>query len=146
MKVLFNGLPTKIDVDKIIDRYGVPAEGQLIPYQDIADLISVRVDTGRFRTVTTAWRKRLFREYNVLVNVKTGEGFYRANDTDRVETASHKVTSGKKSIMKGSVIASTTDKTRLDDETRKVCDHLSVLPARLRLMELVSAKPLPAME
>lgn len=142
-KVFFGGLPTDLDVKKLIEVIGIPEESTVISYEKIGDVIGELPRTNRYMAITTAWRKKLFREHNVLMDTRRGEGFYRATPKDRVSVASDKAHMGKRAIIRASTIAGTTEKTKLDEETRKICDHLSMLPGRLRLAELVSPKALP---
>lgn len=72
-KLYFGGIPTKIDVDKLMALELQP--GAALPYADVEALIQVERGTNRFRTVTDAWRKRLFRE-KLIQSSAYGETFH----------------------------------------------------------------------
>jgi hypothetical protein len=61
MAVFFGGVPTKREVDLLLERVDA-SPGNAVSYSDVARLIEVKANTSRFRTVTNVWRRRLFRE------------------------------------------------------------------------------------
>lgn len=121
-KTYFGGLPTDVDVRALRDKFGVPAEGQPIPYADVAESIHVGVNTNRFRTVTSAWRRSLWREHG-LVTVGYMGAFIVAPPAKRVDVASGKLTEAVRRARKAFEIASGTDASRLTTEQRAKNDH-----------------------
>lgn len=61
MALFFGGVPTSPDVDKLIKEFDA-APGSQISYEQVEQCIGVSIKEFRFRTVTNAWRKRVFRE------------------------------------------------------------------------------------
>ena len=70
-KLLFGGVPTGPEVDRLMAGIAIEA-GVRIPYEKVEELTGVRVNEHRFRTVTTAWRKRVFREKALEVKAEGG--------------------------------------------------------------------------
>ena len=71
-KLFFSGVPTKMDVDKLVETFK-PEAGQRISYDDIAAVINVAPKTSRFRTVTNAWRSRVFKNNGLQMVAEGGE-------------------------------------------------------------------------
>lgn len=140
-KVFFRGIPTKIDVEKLLNRYGVPKEGFTVEKKAIAETLELDVKSHRFGTVLTAWRNRLFREHNILM-VSIGEGVLKAASPDeRVDYSSRKVSSGRRAIGKAIVVAYATDANRLTDESAKTRASICAMnEAKLRLAAGVQPK------
>lgn len=140
----FGGIPTKIDVDRLMELIAKFKEGDLVPYPDIESSIGEKRTTHRFRSVVTAWRKRLMKEKNFLLIAITNEGYKIALPDERMTFSAAQAFQGRKKIMRGSAVAAATDETRLSPEHKKLREHLQTLPARLRLAELTAPKPLTA--
>ena len=118
--VYFKGIPTKVDVDRLVVKYGVPEEGTEISLREIAEVLAIEELSFRFKTVVSAWRRLLFRTHNVLM-VGTGERTLVCADPEtRVKTAVGKITHGRKSIGRGVVIAYQTDALRLTKDSKSV--------------------------
>lgn len=87
MALFKGGLPTGMDVDKLMRAFNIEP-GVQIAYGDIEKLLGISASDHRFRTVTNAWRKRVFRE-KLIQSVGEG-GFIRfltadeAHDRGRV--------------------------------------------------------------
>lgn len=73
MGIFKAGIPTGMDVRKLIETFVVEA-GTVVTYEQVAAAIGVEERTGRFRTVTTAWRKRVFAD-KLLRSIAEGGTF-----------------------------------------------------------------------
>ncbi len=137
----FRGVPTKPDVDMLVRKYGVPAEGTVIGFVDIADCIGVPVDSSRFRTVVHSWRRLLIREHNVLLVAEGDKTFKAANPEERMRYASGKIAGGRKAIGRAIVVAHGTDAKRLTEASQKVRASIcSMNETKMRLMLGVQPK------
>lgn len=139
-KLYFGGIPTKVDVDKLIEEFKNYKEGDLIPYESIEETISEKRKSFRWASVVTAWRKRLYRENNMLLIAEANKGFLIANPEERITHCAGMVNQGKRKIFRGASIASATEANRLSEDGQKKRDHLRMLPARLKLAEQVAPK------
>lgn len=74
MALFKGGIPTGMDVDKLLKEFDV-RPGTQISYESIEQSLGIKRAESRFRTVTTAWRKRLFRE-RLIQSVAEG-GYFR---------------------------------------------------------------------
>lgn len=138
-KLFFGGIPTKPEVDKLMGLLDGKPEGYVLPWKDIDDVIGEH-GTNRARTVIIALKRRMHTERNILLVAVKGEGYRIADPQERVQVSSGMVTAGKRRIVKGAVIAASTDTATLNDEQRKTRDLVMSIPARLRLAELTSPK------
>lgn len=134
----FRGIPTKIEVDKLTEVYGVPNEGDCISFKDAAAAVGLSPDGNRFRTVFRTWRRMLFRQHNML-SVGTGDGRIRfANPTERIDYATRKVKQGRKAIGLAIFVAHGTDAKRLNADNAKVREQLLALnESKMRLASTV---------
>ena len=69
-----NVRPTKIDVDKLIARFGVPQENETILWSEIIETTGLEKQEYRFGTVLTAWRKHLEQNHDIILYPVPGVG------------------------------------------------------------------------
>lgn len=82
-KMFFGGIPTEPDVKRLLAAFPEIVPDALIPYESVEKVLGTTRPTGRFRTITTAWRKRLEREQNFILVAVAGQGFRRLTEQDR---------------------------------------------------------------
>lgn len=138
--VFLGGVPTKPDVDKLRETYGVPDENTGIPYAAIENLIGCKKGSFRFQTVVNAWRKSLVREHHVVLSPDRGIGLIRLTENGKAELAVSTESKGFRAIRKASVIANITVRSKLSEENRTAIDHLNHRNAALRLAMATAAK------
>lgn len=71
------GLPTKPDVDLLLQTWPKPSIGDRFEYETVAKLLGVPATSVRFRTVTNNWRNRM-RELGFVIECEAGAAFYVA--------------------------------------------------------------------
>lgn len=141
--VFFGGLPTDIDVRTLREHFGVPAEGALMSFETVAALIKTPLGSPRFRTVTTAWRKALEREHNIIIVVRQAQ-FVAAKPGDRIDLGSRKLRTGARAFRRAHIVVEGTDRTRLTEAERKQADHVSMTTATaMQAARLAARKPQP---
>lgn len=134
------GVPTKPDVDKLREKFGVPKEGQVVEFSEIEETIGVHRRSPRFNTVVQSWRKALDREHNVVFGPERGVGLVCLPPDDRIELAVHKRKVGVRMIGRAGRFASFTDKARLTPENKRAADHMERSVAAIKLALATSAK------
>lgn len=77
------GLPTDIDVKRLLEAFPSISPGFVITYTEVSLVIGVTHGSTRFRTVTNAWRKRLLRVDNFVLEAIAGQGFRRRTELER---------------------------------------------------------------
>jgi len=142
---IVRGVPTQPAVDRLMDCFGVPDEGDTIAWETLEGALGLGRDTCRFRTVVDAWRGKLFREHDVfLVAVGGGGGLLVAPPNRRIDAAARKVEQGRRAIERGILIATSTDRVRLEDGRRAAAANIASLSgAVFRLHARADRAPLP---
>lgn len=141
-QVGYFGRTTQPDVESIIK--AVPVEkmqpGFFIEYLIVEGLIKEPVGSSRFRTVTNAWRKKLWNENKILVGVVPKLGFQVMNNEQRVSHSSRKLTSGLRGIGRGVRVAESTPDENLTEESKRKRTHIIHLGGMLRTTAAVEGR------
>jgi hypothetical protein len=141
-KTIFGGgIPTEPDVRKLMDAFGVPIEGALFSHESISRIIECHPKSHRYRSVTTAWRKKLEHEHNVVLIAERGYGLKAATPDDRVEHGHGKLRSGQRITRRAYRVIGTTDLSRATPANRKQAERdLSVAKAIMTAARIESRK------
>lgn len=85
MSMFFGGVPTEPDVLKLLEAFPVIEPGQTIPYAEIEKILGIdrQVKMSRFRTVLTAWIKKVKVEKNFVLRTVRMTGIQRLTEVDR---------------------------------------------------------------
>lgn len=116
------GVPTAPDVRRLVEAFGVPEEGALIPYTEIEKVLGYERKSCRGNTVLWTWRRQLLREHNVMMGTRP-EGLVALTPAERVSVGKTKIGHGLRGVRRGSVLLETTDRARLSPELRNEVDH-----------------------
>ncbi len=139
-KLFFGGIPTKPEVDALIALLDGKKEGELVSKTEIEDAIGCEIRSSRGGGIVAAWKRRAFRERNIFLVAAPREGYRVADPSERVASSASLIAAGRRRIVRAAVVAETTDHARLDEEGRKLREHIKTIPARLRLAELCAPK------
>jgi hypothetical protein len=137
----FSGIPTAVDIEKLVARYGVPAEGEVIPFAEAAEVVGHPKESFRFKTVFAKWRKKLFLEHNVYFHAPR-DGTVKASDpSQRITISAQMIKSSRKKERFAKVLSFQTDERRLNKEEQEVRRNIVDMNAgRLLLHSLLSQK------
>ncbi len=138
------GIPTKLDVDKLLETFTQPKENDVIMWSEIEDVTGLRKGQYRFNTVVNAWRTALERDFDILLYAIPGEGLAVADANTKIDLASRKIElndKGKKKWVERTfrVKASNLDEVRRDTQSR----ILTAYGAMLKLTAATAPKRLP---
>ena len=122
-KLFFAGIPTEPDVKRLEETFGVPEEGKLISWDSIAEAIRENRNGHRFRTVVGAWRRKLHRGHNVVMDAVAGEGIVAVDPAQRVGLGARRMDHGFRAIRRAGTVLEGTDRSRLDGEQKSALDH-----------------------
>ena len=75
------GHPTGPEVQMLINKFGQPAEGTKISYEQISQIIHHPKGSLRYNTVTGAWRNEMFRSYNIKIGCERDRKSTRLNSS-----------------------------------------------------------------
>lgn len=137
------GIPTEPDVKAIEDAVGVPAVGSVVTYETLEKILRIDRGAPRFKTVVSAWRKRLFRDLNILIGAVSGTGLQVLDGHGRATASGGIFKHGLRRIARAGVIAERTETEGLNAEDRRTIDHVRGSAAALRLLAATKAKELP---
>ena len=141
IKGLFlGGVPTGSDVDRLMREIGTPTPGELIPYDRITGVIGGDRKSSRWGSITDAWRRRLDREFNILLEAVANQGFMALTNSGRVNHASGRYKRGLRQVARAAVVAARTDRKGLTQEERAAADHLEKVGATIRTHAATAAR------
>ena len=141
------GIPTKLDVDKLLETFTQPKENDVITWSEIEEATGLKRGQCRFNTVVNAWRTALERDFDILLYAIPGEGLAVADANTKIDLASRKIElndRGKKKWVERTfrVKASNLDEVRRDTQSR----ILTAYGAMLKLTAATAPKRLPIPE
>lgn len=137
-------IPTKLDVDKLMTKFGVPRSDTFIAWDELAEAAGLERNTYRFQTVVSAWRRTLEQEYDTVLFAVPGQGLQVADSNTRIDLAARKVQLGERQKARWVEIAFKTDARRLDSARRDTQARLMAAHgAFLKLHMATAPKPLP---
>lgn len=137
-RIFLGGVPTAADVRALVELYGVPEEGTLIPYADVEELIHCDYRSHRFATVTARWRRQMKKDHNIAIGVEAKQFKVLAPD-ERVTVGKDRTRIALRGIRRSVELVETTDKERLSPEMRAEADHLLRCSGALLLAARVEA-------
>lgn len=116
------GTPTRPAVERITEALGDLAIGDVIPYARISEIIGIEPTVYRWKTVTNAWRKKVWHENNLVIACEN-ETFIVYDDSQRLTYGVKRVASGVKAVRKGAAVIAGCNTPKLTAEEQKVQQH-----------------------
>ena len=142
MTTIVRGIPTAPDVEKLVGAFPSLKEGDVVTYSDIENIIEKEKGTNRFNSVTFAWRKRLFRESNLVLDSIPNEGYKVLPPSERVGFSGRKFVGGLRTMGRAAAVAGMTERNKLSSEQIKTLDHIVRTTASLKLTAKLEAQKL----
>lgn len=124
-KLYFGGIPTEPDVRKLMESYPVDGmkPGDLIGYEEIGTVIMEKVRSSRWKSVTTAWRKKLEDESKILLKcISDKMAFKVLNDDEKADERNKKQVEAGRKARKSLKIHLIIDKQGLSDKNKAEYD------------------------
>lgn len=122
-KFFFGGIPTDIEVQKLVTHFGKPEHG-VIDYVDIEVVIGLAWRAPRFKSVLTKWRRILFRELNIDTEMAAGKGMRVLAPGERIDASHRDMRSAVRKTHKGFLRISSVPTEQLTEIERKKYDHM----------------------
>ena len=88
-----DGMPTGPDVEKLLKAFPELSQGDRIDYQSVEKIVKIEQGNGRWRSITVAWRRRLKRDSDIIIECDAGNAFYVAT-ANQVSSSIHGVLMG----------------------------------------------------
>ena len=143
MSFIVSGIPTEPDVNRLLETFKVPEAGTVIKHSDVSAIINIKPDHHRYRVVTNAWRKKLYRDHNIILGPVKSIGFKSLAPDDRAGFIGSKYKSGIRQVKRSHSVAVRTDLTGMTPESKRVVNHVKHTAAALVLADATAAKQLP---
>lgn len=140
------GIPTDADIAILREKFGLPKEEQVIAWEAIEETLKIKRTEHRFRTVTGRWRRQLDREHNIHMRAIAGVGLEVLWPDELTHHQSEKINNQLRGVGRAVRVVERIDRTRLNDESRRVADHLITAGHAVRLAAVTAAKKLPPID
>lgn len=147
-KLYFGGIPVEPSVIAIRERYpdAMLKEGMEISYPELAKIIGSESGTSRFKTVTTAWRRKVEMDSGIIIGCIPGIAFKVLPPAERFECSMTKTRQRIKSVKRGMTLRATVKRVDIPEADRARYDHLDRIQKQILAAASVAAKtPLPSL-
>ena len=122
--MIFKGkAPTSPEVKHLHEAFGKPEKGTEWTHQQIEELIQETYGNTRYRTITTRWRKQIFRLFGLTIDAIPGMGFRVLEDSETLRFSDKQLRSSSRKLKRASAAALSVDETKLNAEEKKLLDH-----------------------
>lgn len=123
-ELYFGGLPTEPDIKKIREFYPDQSlkVGDVIAYNDIAEILGVPYGSSRFKTVTDRWRKVFEKDSGKVLDCEKGVGFRVNHDSQNLDLSGKKLRTATRMARRSYIVAGRIDRKNLSDDERKRLD------------------------
>ena len=138
-----DGIPTAPDVARLMEEYKLPAVGTVITHLSIEEILRQSRKTCRYKSVTHIWRKKLYRDHNIILGPVKGVGFKSLDPEERVVLVGSKHKKGIRQLKGAHAIANCTDTSKLSPEALRSLNHYRLTSAALILADATAVKQLP---
>ena len=136
--------PTEAEIKLLLDTFGTPTVNEVITHDVIAKAARVAMRSFRYRTVVNAWRGKLYREQNVEMLSVRGIGYKRADGEARVAEKVSRTKSHLRGVRRQGERAARIPNTELNEEQRKLRDHVVAGAVALRQFAATQAREFSA--
>jgi hypothetical protein len=136
------GMSTAVDVTRLVEHFGSLEVGTLVPYAKVEEVLRVPRAQDRFRTVTNAWRKKLEREQNLILECAPNQGFRVLTNVERVGHSARYFKQGIKRTSIAGRRAASTSRAGLAVEDVRTLDHVMNTSALFKVQAALEARKL----
>jgi hypothetical protein len=148
-KQFFAGVPTDLDVKRLREKWPFDEMeiGDLIPYEDVEEVLGMDRKTYLFKTVTLTWRKKALNETPYVIGTERGVGFKVLNDSETADLSGNKLKYAAKSMRTSIFFAARVDTKNLTQEERARLQLNGDRASKaLSTLQIKSTTQLPEME
>lgn len=107
------GKSTETELEWLRQKWPNPVVGDTFTDDELSSVIGVQKGSFRFRTVIEHWRKKLFRDRNLLIIRERNTCYKVASPVQRIDYGNDKIGSGVRAIRKAGKVARSTPKENL---------------------------------
>jgi hypothetical protein len=134
------GAPTGPDIDRIIAKFGTPQVHAVIKWEEIEEVLGLARTKSRFRTIVYAWRRKLYRELNIVTEAVPGVGVKVLDPHQRIDLSGRRYRTHVRGVRRAGRIAERTDSGSLTQDEIRVRDALCRGASAISLAAATAAK------
>lgn len=142
--LFFAGLPTGPDVRKLETAFPdvLSMRGQVILHEQIEQILGHKRTESRYRTVFSAWRRKVERETGVVITgIGVAGGFRVLADGEQVSFGVRQRVSAARKIKRAWTVISAVDSNKLSAQESAVRDHEMRAAAKINAAMIEARKP-----
>jgi|SRR5262245_32932984 len=137
-----NGLPYRIDVQRLIEAFPELPEGKIIEHSELEKLSKAAKGSSRYYGVINSWIKDVRRNRGIYIDWLSGTGVKVLGPVETMDKSRKVVRQKFHQTIRGMGILAYSDRARLDPHGQKEWDHLEICYARQRPMCEIEKKSL----
>lgn len=122
--LFLGGVPTEPDVRRLSEAFPMLKSGDEVHHEDVAKAIGVEPATGRYKSVTSAWRKHLLKVNNLRLSSIPGVGFRVLDGMDRITDDIKRYGRGAKQIRKAADDVRRVEIGKLPQNEQRTAEHV----------------------
>ena len=130
-ELFFGGVPVGPDVDALDMAFPDLKHDQILTHDEVSSVVDYPWRSSRYRTVLSAWRKRLFEERQIELQAIRSVGLKVMTNTERVECHIGKAASGIKTIVKAGERIAAVPRKGLSSDATKRAEHAQMYISRM---------------
>jgi len=139
-KVFRGGVPTDVDVARLVSKFGVPSVGDLLPYDELAAVIQSPYRSARFASVFARWRKQMEGDGLYLKAQPDKRAYLVLDDAGKAERLHGHLRSVRRGVRRGLQVAGHTDRTKLSEVGQRKFDHAALNLGTMQQHDYVLAR------
>lgn len=140
----FGGIPTEIDIKKLREAWPETKMkiGDKFTYSAIENLLGIKKESNRFKTITTRWRKIIEKQVGIILGPYEGIGFKVLSEHEKLELSGTKLRIAVNSTRKSMTILALTDRNQLTDKEKADYDHRQIANSKIMAAAQIKRKPI----
>lgn len=123
--------------------YGAPKAGVTISHIEIENEIKAKRSSHRYNAVVTAWRRKLYKDHNIVLGAVRGLGYKSLIPDERADFIGQKYKTGIRQVKRAASVAIRTETEGMSAESKRAVNHVRNTAAALILADATAAKALP---
>lgn len=129
----FGGVPTAIEVDKLLKTYSTVEVGRIITHEEIEALVGVERarNLSRYHTITTRFAAKIFRQYNVRLLSLRGVGYRVLSPNERVDLSIDSAGSAVRHLGRALRDVVSAPRIEMNETEKQRADHVQATIGRL---------------
>lgn len=132
-RLFFGGVPTAIEVNKLLATFSTAEVGRIITHEEIEALVGVEraMNESRYRTITTRFMNKLFAQYNIRLHALRGVGYRVLSPNERVDLSIDSAVSAVRHLGRALRDVVSAPRIGMNETEKQRADHVQATIGRL---------------